>query len=279
MIRLFGRRISGLFLIPVTAFYCLFVPRAWFGSKQLYKRLNGSYSFLKGSIFGYKRVYALSQILLDRTFLILKGPTSFNVEFPDTQNIRDAIALDKGLIILSAHLGSWDIASSFWGKFNRPVSVVLYDGEREEIKDVYNRYSKYRKKTHKYIYSNDPLEALIEIKNALERKEIVVMHGDRAKGKSEMSNFLGENAKFPVLPYLMACKTGAPILTAFSIRKGYNRYSTIANKYLCLIGNNEQCIHDGIKHYTRELSSVVKKYSDQWFNFYDFWGDVKFEIE
>jgi predicted LPLAT superfamily acyltransferase len=270
--RYFNRTFTGIFLIPVVFFYYLFVPGSRSGSSQYFSTVFSSGSFSTGHIRGFLRVFSFARILLDRVFLLVKGQSGFRMEFIDTQYVHDARARGRGVLLLSAHIGSWDIVSRFFKRFNTRVSVVAFEAERPEIRSMYHAHSRQEEAPFDYIYSNDPLDALFKIRNALQRNEIVVMHGDRSSaGKTVYADFLGKKARFPVLPYHIAAKTGCPIVFAFGVRLKKMTYRALAYPPILLPENTAEAIKRGLKEYTSVLEQVIRCYPYQWFNFYDFW--------
>ncbi len=268
---LFGRTFTGFFLIPVTLFYYFFIPGSRKGSKQFFKRIFPYAHFLLQYINGYIRVYTYANTLLDKVYFRVNGTQRFKINFPDTQNIINALKLGKGVIILSAHIGSWEIVSRFFKRFKNRVNVVIYEGERPEIKNIYMKLSQHSKMPFSVIYSNDPLDALLKIRDALLKNEIVVMHGDRTMGKGISCNFLGKLATFPALPYSLAAKYNAPIVVAFGMRLGKLSYKAVAYPHFSLQDNSSETIKEGLIKYTLYLTNCIKKYPFQWYNFYNFW--------
>jgi len=252
-------------------FFYICIPKSRLGSQQYFKNLFPTISVGKVLICTYKRVSSFADSLLDRIYLLVRGSSEFAVDFPGTKNVLDALDKKKGVIILSAHIGNWEVVSRFFTRLKSKVSVVVYEAEREDIKTIYVQNSKTKKVPFDFIYINDPLDAIIQIKNALSRNEIVVMHGDRTMGKGEMHFFLGKKAKFPILPYAIAAKTGAPIVIAFSVRLKNMVYRAVTYPHFVLESTIKESVSLGLNTYISILESILKQYPFQWYNFYRFW--------
>jgi predicted LPLAT superfamily acyltransferase len=270
IIRIFGRRCAGAVLVFVALFYYLFVPRARTSiHSYILQRFPNAGPALR-PLLKWRRVLSFAEVLLDTMYLRVKGGAPFSVEFPDTQKIRDALAVGKGVIILSAHVGNWEVVGRFFGRLGTPVSVVVFENERPEIREMYDGLSRKGALPYTRIYSNDPFEAVLRIHESLLKKHIVVMHGDRALADGILLPFLGKPAIFPDSPYKIAEKTGAPIVCAFCCRIGHLRYRANALPHF-LAGPGEEGTRAACGKYVSALEGAVGSYPFQWFNFYDFW--------
>jgi predicted LPLAT superfamily acyltransferase len=271
VLRVFGRRFAGFILLFVTMFYYLFIPKVRNDSRYYLNRRFSDCGTLRKWMHGWLLAYSFAGTLLDRLYLRLQGGKNFSVEFPDTQNIKNALLLKKGVIIVSAHIGNWEIAGRFFSRLGAPVSVVMFENERPEIKQLYEQYSREGTLPFEFIFSNDPLDTIFRIRTSLAKNSIIVMHGDRSMNGGGIDQmFLGKVAIFPDVPYRIAAATGTPIVCAFSLQRGMNRYRVNAQPHF-LVENSKEGIKSACNKYVQILEDVVHRYPWQWYNFYDFW--------
>lgn len=273
MARYLRRGLTGIFLYPVCLFYFFLIPRSRSGSDQFFKHLYPKSSKPRRLVLAFKRVLTFSHILLDRGYLSIRGAEIFKVTFLDTHHVLKALELNRGVIILSAHLGNWDIISRHFKRFKRPVSVVAYHGERPEIQNMYRHMEKKSTLPFTYINSDDPLEVIIAIKSALAQNEIIIMHGDRDLNNGIRGTFFKGDVLFPNLPYVVASKTNTPIVCAFGVRTGSLSYQAFAFPHFLVGNEGEKDIAQALQNYIHILEHMVKKYPLQWNNYYRFWGD------
>lgn len=271
VLRIFGRRFAGIILIGVSLFYFLFKPKIRFDSlPYLRRRFPGSGRV--GLLWhGWRLVFSFSEVILDRLYLRLRGGRGFKVEFPDTQRISDALQLKKGVILLSAHVGNWEVAGRFFNRLGAPVSVVMFENERPEIRELYERFSRERELPFQPIFSNDPLDTILRVRAGLAKNHIIVMHGDRTVSGGIRVPFFGGAALFPDAPYRIAAATGAPVVPAFCIQRGISRYLVRALPHFA-VENTKTGIETACMRYVAALEDVVRSYPYQWYNFYDFWN-------
>ncbi len=60
----------------------------------------------------YKNYYWFGQTIIDRVVLTSGIKNSFRFEFEGEENLRAMVNLKKGGLLLSAHIGNWEIAGS-----------------------------------------------------------------------------------------------------------------------------------------------------------------------
>ena len=181
-----------------------------------------------------------------------------------------------GGILVNAHIGSWEIAGQLLERYGGKIHVVMLDVEHNEIKQYLSKVT--GEKPIEIIAIQEDGSHMKRIKEVLENKEIIAMHGDRfTKGVSTVEHdFLGEKALFPSGPFHLAAKFGVPFTFATAFKEGYNKYHFYAMlpQYVEYPGNikkRKEAIYNSSKLYISNLEEMLKKYPTQWFNYYDFW--------
>ena len=117
--------------------------------------------------------------------------------------------------------------------------------------------------------------AIIEAVNALRRNEVLALLGDR-DGSSHTAtfDFFGKPAQIPVGAAYLAMATGAPVIPVFVPLEG-GRYSTLMEEPVYFSSgraDHERAIREGTERLLRVFERYIRKYPDQWYNFYDYWG-------
>ncbi len=271
VMRIFGRRFAGGILVTVSLFYYLFRPKVRKDSLPYLRRRFPHSGKIALAWHGWRLVHSFSEVLLDRLYLRVRGGQGFQVEFPDTQRIRDALRLGKGVLLLSAHMGNWEVAGRFFGRLGAPVSVVMFENERTEIRELYEKLSREGTLPYQPIFSNDSIDTILRVHRALAQNHIVVMHGDRSLTSGGiMVPFLGSVACFPDAPYRIAAATGAAVVPAFCMQEGVSRYLVRAYEHF-RVENSKEGIERAGRAYVTVLEEFLRQYPYQWFNFYDFW--------
>ncbi|MGA2192311.1 MAG: lysophospholipid acyltransferase family protein [Nitrospirota bacterium] len=193
-------------------------------------------------------------------------------EFQGVEHIHSAVEKGKGAIILTAHLGHWELGGILLKYLGFKVNVVqyLYDSERQN--SLLDKNKQIR--GIKIIDSDDPTGFAISVHNALRRNELVAIQGDRDLARNGVRvNFFGHPAWFPKGPVLLAMKTGAPLIPAFTIMGRNGRYQPVAEPEISLqiTGDMASDLETNVSKVAAVFEKYVRLYPEQWFNFYYFW--------
>lgn len=106
---------------------------------------------------------------------------------------------------------------------------------------------------------------------ALNNGEYVCFNGDRYLDENSSINldFLGGQAKLPIGPFKIANKCRVPVVFYYSMREKDCTYRFIFEEAEITKNTTTENLAN---QYIRSLESIVRKYPQQWFNFYRFWN-------
>ena len=102
---------------------------------------------------------------------------------------------------------------------------------------------------------------------------------DRVFGspKTLHRSFLGQQAAFPLGPFATAQCLDVPVLAIFVMKTGWNSYHVDVNDLSLTeeergtMKRREQ-VERLAERYVAALEKNVKRFPEQWFNYYEFWG-------
>lgn len=274
----FGLR-SAYFLLRFVAFYFLLFAKSTKTSLKYFHEIHG-YKPMQSWLAAYRNYFIFGQILLDRVALLSGVKTNFTIEHEgQAENLRTLKDKGKGSILLSAHLGNWEIAGQMLEVLDQKFNILMYDNEAAKMKSYLDGVM--GKKTYNIIAIRDEdMSHLVELHSAFSNNEMVVMHGDRyLPGTPTIEKtFMGKKARFPVGPFLMAAKFGVPIVLVFAVKETREHYHFFALPHIEVKRARgkeqlEKAIAEVSDKYVEAVENMVKKYPDQWFNFYDFWAE------
>ncbi len=194
--------------------------------------------------------------------------------------IDDVLKKGKGLMLLTAHLGNWELGGLLFNILGYPVNVVTLVDENLRIDEVRERWR--RSRGIKSLTVGDSITAAKNIADALAKNEVVAMLGDRAAKTNRMkTKFFGKEAYFPTGPVILSLLTQAPIVPGFIIYKGRGRYYGVAEEpiYAQDTGDREEDIKGTLKKIVKVFEKYIRQYPDQWYNFYPFWEDANNETQ
>jgi phosphatidylinositol dimannoside acyltransferase len=136
----------------------------------------------------------------------------------DLETLARAAAYDKGFILVTGHMGSWDRAGALLTGYGYP-SVFLVDTFSPPALDAW--VTRMRRKFRMSAVAVGNPGALREMYRALQRKEVLVLLIDTPdpSGSGIPVTFFGEQTTFPAGVAQLAVRTGCPIVVAGLFRR------------------------------------------------------------
>lgn len=272
-IRNIGIRSSYFILYFVASYFVLFQKKS--NRYILYyfqKRLN--YGYWKAKYFIFKSYFTFGKVLIDKTAISAGLREKYTYEFDGIENLRNLLAAKKGGVLISAHIGNFEIAEHFFADidFDCQINLVTTDQEVTVIKEYLESVS-VKKSNIKFIYVKEDLSHIFEINQALSNNELICFTGDRYFEGSKYleADLLGKSAKFPAGPFLIASRLGVPVVYVYVMKEDNLHYHLYARVAQNIKNRDSQGL---LQSYVDNLETMVKKYPLQWFNYFDFWDDV-----
>ena len=261
-----GMGFTYFFLYFVALYFFLF---SWSTSKWIYKyyRQGHGYGALKSVAGIYRTNYVFGQVILDKVALAAGLKEKFELSHNGAEHIRDMVENRTGGILISGHIGNWEIAGHLMRRYGGKVNVVMFDEEHRRIKESIDERTGGRK--FNVIPIKDDLSHVFLISNALMNKELVCIHGDRYREgmRTLKEKFLGMEARFPFGPFAIAAKFDVPKSFVYGFKTGAESYRFFATDPI----RGKQRPEFVLSGYVCEMERMVKRFPAQWFNFYDFW--------
>ncbi|CAM4189026.1 lipid A biosynthesis acyltransferase [Gillisia limnaea] len=269
-IKTFGLYFSYFVLLFVAAYFIVFSFNSTKSTFYLFrKRLN--YSIFWAALNVYKSYFTFGKIQLDRIAIASGSKNKYSFEFDGIQYIQDLLKQGRGGILLTAHIGNFNLAKHFFDDQVDPTSVnlVLSDFEHQQIKNYLESVT--GKASLKTIVLKDDLSHIFEMRKALDRNELLVFAADRYLKDAKTYNyeFLMKETQFPQGPFKLAVRNAIPVLFVHIMREKNFHYHFYARPAT----GNEKTGKELLKLYLENLETMVKKYPHQWYNYYDYWND------
>ena len=255
----------AIFIIPV----CLLLNPSR-GTAFRYFRRRMGYGRFKAAWKTYTNHCLFSQVVVDR-FAMYAGKR-FRIETEGEEHFHELSARKEGFLLLSAHIGNYEIAGYTLTSERKRLNALVFAGEKASVQR--NRGRMFEGKNINMIALNEDMSHLFEINQALTDGEIVSMPSDRINGSQKCieHEFLGAKAKFPLGPFSVATAKGLNALAVNVMKtslKGYKIFITPL-PYDKQAPRQEQ-IKQLSKAYVAELEHRVRQYPEQWYNFFEFW--------
>lgn len=260
------------FLLRFVAFYYVLFSSSSTRIIYNYFRKGLKFGKWRSLAYVYKNYYIFGQTLIDKIVVMANLPVPYTFSFDGENYLEEIIAGGKGGILMSAHVGNYELAGYYFKRLPAKVNIVMVDNEREQIKEYLESVMQDRKMS--IIFIKEDLSHIYEISNALRNNELIAIHADRyvAGSKTVAANFLGRGAKFPMGPFVLAATFKVPVSYVFTYKddaKHYHLYATPPKEYS---GNKQAAIQEALYDYVNQLETRAKQYPEQWFNYYNFWA-------
>ncbi len=293
MIRFGGRQGAYFLLRFVVAWYVLFRPSVRRRSSfYLQRRFPGRNPFQR-LLDCYRLCLALGKVLVDRAVLGILGSHRLNCSLEGREKLLALLAEGKGLILVTAHVGSWQLGMASLSKLGVPVSLLIH---REEG-DVDRHYFEHRRGVeggtsraggppvpgiappYRIIDPQGYLGGTLEMLQVLKQGEVLCIMGDRVMGGAGSNvavEFLGGAVSIPFSPYKLASATGAPIAVIFPHTSGPDGYVLRVARTFRVpedLGRVPSAFRPYASQYVQALEEFIQEYPFQFFNFFDMWTE------
>lgn len=180
------------------------------------------------------------------------------------EHLAAAHARGKGVIVVAPHMGSYNLVPSYVSSLGYPTVAVV-----EHIRDpkLHDYFFRLRANQGVQLFTTGP-EDVRNILRALRAGHVVMMLADRNVGtSSDVVTFFGERTLLPAGPALIARRTGAALLPAYSYRVGNTRSVAVGLPEMRLpesAGTPEQRRAADTQAVAHELEKMILVAPDQW---------------
>ncbi|HYK06021.1 MAG TPA: lysophospholipid acyltransferase family protein [Thermoanaerobaculia bacterium] len=181
-----------------------------------------------------------------------------------------------GAIILTAHMGSYDLGAHLFAEISKRQIVMVRAPEtdpetRQFEEELHERTAA---DTLQVDFNTRASELALDLLGAVQRGELVAIQGDRVTpGISTLpATLFGKPTLLPAGPFALAMAARVPIYPLFIIRMGRRRYRLVVGKPFEVVRARDraEAFQRAVDEWTRELESVIRKMWFQWFNFEPF---------
>ncbi|MCF6330681.1 MAG: lysophospholipid acyltransferase family protein [Sulfurimonas sp.] len=261
--KIVGYRAVAILLNFIAIYYLLFARDVKQELQSYYKHQNIK---LTNYMF-FKHIKTFANSIFDR-FVSRIDPNSFNYNGINEELLQ--ILNEKGGIVLLSHVGGWASSThNLQTKDIPPMNVVMQDNTNQNMQDVEQNTKDNKKENVNIIDLNmGAFAANIQIANVLMKNEIVAMMADRVANekRSIEVSFFGSKVKINKDPFDIAKRIKKPIIIVHTINKGDRNYDALYYE----VPTKDKSIEQTAQYYMSVLEDTLKKYPQQWFNFYDY---------
>jgi len=187
------------------------------------------------------------------------------------ENIDGVLKQNRGGIILTCHIGNWEMGGVVMAMLGYDISAVALNHKHKNINDFFIKQRE--EKGLKVIPINLIMKRCI---SALRGKGLLALAGDRDfTNNGVIMDFFGIPTSIPKGPVMFALKTNSAIIPGFFVRRDTFNYSLIFDRPIDLEETPErdkdEVIKEANKKIVASMEKYIRAYPEQWLVFRKFW--------
>lgn len=189
-------------------------------------------------------------------------------------DLEDLSQRTEGCIILTAHMGNYDIAATvFATRFKRTLYTVRAperEPETQRLREQEIRRKEALNPHFRTLYNEEGGHLGIELTRLLREGNIVAVQGDRVIFDVAPMNVEVEPGlmmRMPKGPLFLARATGAPCFPLIIVRDSWRRYRVVVLPELALPPRTRGADDEAAKIWAGTILGMVRKHWQQWYVF------------
>ncbi|MBF0386038.1 MAG: lysophospholipid acyltransferase family protein [Candidatus Omnitrophica bacterium] len=193
-----------------------------------------------------------------------------NVKCENVHYLDEALRRGRGGIIVTAHIGNWELGAAFMSLLGYPLNVVALPHKSGLVNEFFNKQRE--SKGLRVISTQDaPRQCLKLLK---ENKILAIVAERDFTPEGELMDFLGRKAKIPKGAAFFAYKTKAAIIPAYLLREKEDKFILSIERpiYPDEALDKESSVKDLMSRYVLSLERKIRENPTQWLMFREFWA-------
>ncbi len=190
-------------------------------------------------------------------------PDQVHVHVPDRAKLEKIREQHPGIVLLTFHMGHWELGARTMQKWGWPVTAV---------------YQPYRNKRFKRSIESRrapgvnfiPVggQAANGVRAALRRGDVVAMLGDLPFGEDGAKvNLFGHQVLWPKGPVVLAMRERCPIVVAVVVRTGRGEYTAFIEDPIIPEGRGKAEVQKMVQDVADKFGKFLPQYASQWYRF------------
>ena len=275
-----GRRVARSLLHPITLYFLVAGGEVRQQSMRYLSRALGRPARLRDV---YRHLHCFAATVLDRVYFLQERFDEFDWHASGAEHLDAPLAHGRGVLLVGAHLGSFEALRALGQQRGLRVAVVMYEDNARLINETLAAIAP---KASLHVIALGRLGAMLSLREWLDGGGIAGMLADRTlPSQSERAHtlrlpFLGAPARFSDGPFRLAALLRRPVVFMAGIYHGGRNYEL---RFIELddfgrrpAGSGAELdgrIRGVMQRYVEILESLCRQAPYNWFNFYDFWAD------
>jgi lauroyl/myristoyl acyltransferase len=213
---------------------------------------------------------------LNERYRSFRSPELFTTTVEGEEHWREAMQSGRGVILVSAHIGAWEVSPRFAASAGDRRVHIIREREMDPRAQQFMRglIERSGQQFVTHFAGEDPALTL-ELAEALQNGDIVAFQGDRprAGGRTVIATMFGRPMPLPVGPAALARSTDVVMLPVFNFRAGRYRSNLVVRPALRVArtANREADVADAVHRLAAEIQAAIRRAPYQWFCFRQLW--------
>ena len=267
-----GRRAARGVLHLIAAYFLLFAPASRRASRDYLRRALGRPARWRDL---YRHFFTFAATIHDRVYLVNRRFDLFDFEVHGEDMLHRLLANGKGLFLMGAHLGSFEVIRAIGRKHaDLRVAMLMHEDNAQKINAM---LAAINPEAVQDIIGLGHIDSMLKVRERLDAGGVVGMLVDRTPGNDTLYpvQILGADACLPGGPFRMAALLRRPVVFMTGLYLGGNRYAIhfepLADFSDVARGQRDAALQAAITRYAALLDQYCRKAPYNWFNFFDFW--------
>lgn len=195
-----------------------------------------------------------------------------HVRIKNIEYLNDVLQKGKGAILVSAHVGNWEMGGAVLPMLGFPLSVVALSHKDPRVNALFN--------AQREIFGAMVVQTDVAVRRVVEhlhRNRLVAILADRDFGnRGIVMDFFGRRTMIPKGSAFFSLKIGVPIIPVFFLpidedNFEINIYPPIEPPHLTDGKITDQIASEYIQKYLTVIEDEIRKNPSQWLLFKEFW--------
>ncbi len=267
-----GRRAGRVVLHLIAGYFLLFAPASRRASSNYLGRALGRPPRWRDL---YRHFFTFAATTLDRVYLVNHRFENFDVEVHGEHTLRRVLAGGKGVLLMGAHLGSFEVIRAIGRRdTDLRVTMVMHQENAQKINAM---LAAINPEAVQDIIGLGHIDSMLRLRERLDEGGAVGMLADRTPGNDTLYpvQILGTDANLPSGPFRIAALLRRPVVFMTGLYLGGNRYAVhfdpLADFSTVSREQRDAALEAAITRYAALLDQYCRKAPYNWFNFFDFW--------
>ena len=282
-----GRRATRLLLHPIALYF--FVSGAAL-RRDSARYLTRALSRPARRLDVYRHIHCFAATILDRVYLLQERHGGFDLRTRGLEALETAAARGDGVLLIGAHLGSFEALRALGLGHGAKVAMVMYEDNARQINRTLAAIAP---EANLQTIALGRIGAMLTLRRWLDDGGIAGLLADRtlpgpaARSRTVWLPFLGAPARFSDGPFRLAAMLRRRVVFMAGIYHGGRNYEL---RFIELAdfsqagaadgANRDTQIGDALQRYVGILEALCREAPYNWFNFFDFWaGDATADVQ